>query len=90
MQEKEDQVRWKDASVYPLYQLQDGVCVHAGGEEEKSTERVFDLSSETRWEGTLISLQCEIYRRSRKSIGENGELAEVIRFVLKHNTFALV
>jgi hypothetical protein len=44
VQEEEDQVRWQDALVYALYQLQDGMRVHAGGEEEESPQRVSSLA----------------------------------------------
>lgn len=38
--EKEDKMRWEDARVLTLYQLQDGMHIHAGGEETKSSQRV--------------------------------------------------
>lgn len=40
VQEKEDQVRREDAVVHPLHQLQDGMRLHTGREEEESTQRV--------------------------------------------------
>jgi hypothetical protein len=33
-------MRWEDAGLYALYQLQDGMCFHSGGEEEESAEGV--------------------------------------------------
>jgi hypothetical protein len=38
--EEEDQVRWQDAFVYTLPELQDGVYLHTGREEEAAAERV--------------------------------------------------
>jgi hypothetical protein len=38
--EKENQMRWAHAEMLTLYQLQDRMRIHAGGEEKKSSERV--------------------------------------------------
>jgi hypothetical protein len=40
VQEEEDQVRWEDALVHALYQLQNRMHLYAGGEEEESPQRV--------------------------------------------------
>ena len=37
---KEDKVRWEDATMHALYQLQDRLCIYAGGEEKESSKRV--------------------------------------------------
>jgi hypothetical protein len=39
VQEEENQMRWEDA-VHALYQLQNRMHLHTGGEEEESPERV--------------------------------------------------
>jgi hypothetical protein len=38
--QKENQMRWAHAEMLTLYQLQDGMRLHAGGEEEKSSKGV--------------------------------------------------
>ena len=38
--EEKDKMRWEDASVLALSQLQDRMYIYAGGEEEESPERV--------------------------------------------------
>jgi hypothetical protein len=38
--EKENQMRWAHAEMLTLYQLQDGLRLHAGGKEEKSSKGV--------------------------------------------------
>lgn len=40
MPEEKDQVRWKDAPMHPLHQLQDRMHLHPRGEEEAASERV--------------------------------------------------
>lgn len=43
VQEKEDQVRREAASMHALHQLQDGMRLHSGREEEESAQRVSAL-----------------------------------------------
>jgi hypothetical protein len=38
--QEEDQVRRQDARLHPLPQLQDGMHLHTGREEEAASERV--------------------------------------------------
>ena len=38
--QEEDQVRREDAGLHTLPELQDGVYIHSGGEEEESAQRV--------------------------------------------------
>jgi hypothetical protein len=40
VQEKEDQVRWETTLLYALYELQNGMRLHASGKEEESSKRV--------------------------------------------------
>jgi hypothetical protein len=38
--QEEDKMRREDAGLHPLPELQDGMYIYTGGEEEKSTKRV--------------------------------------------------
>lgn len=40
VQEEEDQVRWKDAQMFALRELQDRMHIYPGREEETTSERV--------------------------------------------------
>ena len=38
--EEKDQVRWQDAVLLALFELQDGMHLYTGGEEAKPSQRV--------------------------------------------------
>jgi hypothetical protein len=44
--EEEDKVRWQDAGMYALLELQDGVCIYSGRKETKSSKGVRSASME--------------------------------------------
>jgi hypothetical protein len=46
--EEEDQVRWQDAVMHTLPELQDGMHIHAGREEEAAAEGVGSLNAPDR------------------------------------------
>jgi hypothetical protein len=45
--EEEDQVRWENAGVYALLELQDGVRIYSGRKEAKSSEGVSSVHAES-------------------------------------------
>lgn len=44
MPQEEDQVRWENAQVLTLHQLQDGLCLYASGKETESAKRVCGIA----------------------------------------------
>ena len=69
-------MRWEDADLHALYQLQNRMHLYTGGEEEESPERV-GKSQTCRWQGA-DSAQGKVRRRSRESIRQDGEPAQAI------------
>lgn len=55
MPQEEDQVRWENAQVFALYQLQDRLCLHTSGKETESSKRVCSSMPPT----DFVGVKCE-------------------------------
>ena len=77
MPEKENKVRWEDASMFALHQLQDRMYFHTSGKEAQSSKRVCSLFQNLRYLYANASVRAKYIEGLENRLGRMESLLKM-------------